>query len=346
MFRDDMIRWMTASGIQDANGGVHGFFDGAAGRYSYVYPEATGYFISACCDIASDASGAMDAAERAAGFLMGNMHPSGGVYQRIEGGAGRQPLYSFDTGICMNGLIELHRLSKDAKYLECAKGMGDFLIRNSSKSGIPFPAIKDSKAVIDGRWSLSYGCHLIKLCIPLYKMYMLTREEKYRLLVERILDRQLKLLDLDKFYVNSESKVVYTHANLYAMEGLAFLDRMKYGDFAGELADCCVWLASQQNDDGSMYNYYMDGAQERMKVSDATAQTVRMMICVDRKKFAPSIARGLEFLSRMQSVEEDRRSFGGLYYSHELRHVNSWATFFAAQAAYWNSSGPKPEEIF
>jgi hypothetical protein len=275
---------------------------------------------------------------------MDNMHASGGVYQRIEDGMARQPLYSFDTGICMNGLIELHKATKDTTYLEFARKMGDFLVNASRESGVPYPAIEESNPVLGDRWSLSYGCHLIKLCMPLYKLHLLTGEEKYLILVDGILSKQMKLLDADKFYVNSKDRTVYMHANLYALEGLAFLDSAGYSDFSGVLPGCARWVARQQNEDGSLYNY-ADGSHGRQKVTDATAQAVRMMIYVDKEKLSDNIGRGLGFLTKMQSAEKDARSFGGFYYSDSIRHVNSWATFFAMQAISWNMRGPKPAEL-
>ena len=96
-------------------------------------------------------------------------------------------------------------------------------------------------------------------------------------------------------------------------------------------------LAGWQNEDGSMFNWQEDASRECEKVGDATSQSVRVWLAVDRERYAEQIKRALGFLHSLNSP------LSGLYYSSGSKDVNIITSVFAAQAVDWHENGPRPE---
>ncbi len=114
---------------------------------------------------------------------------------------------------------------------------------------------------------------------------------------------------------------IYTHAHCYALEGLSFLTSHGY-PFKDEISEGADWLALHQNDDGSVFNWYKAKPErEKLKVADATVQSLRVWLLTDRKKYAHNIGKAYQFIN---SVIKD----GGLPYHSSSEDINAWATMF------------------
>ena len=75
--------------------------------------------------------------------------------------------------------------------------------------------------------------------------------------------------------------------------------------------------------------------------TDATAQAIRLWLCLDAERFAAPIARARAFLARAQSES------GGIAYAQGSADRNSWCSAFALQAEVWNERGAgSPAELY
>jgi hypothetical protein len=190
------------------------------------------------------------------------------------------------------------------------------------------------------KWSLSYGCLLIKLAIPLYLLYESTHNPMYKqkaiTLAKELISR---CFHEDHFSINEYIPWVYTHPHCYATEGLLFLQKKGIHDFDEIIIKSAEWLVKQQNSDGSLYSWYYRPGVEKVKNGDCNAQAIRIWIAVDSKKYKENIEKGFAFIQTLQSPE------GGLYYSPESKDINSWVSLFAWQAYNWKLHGINCEDI-
>ena len=205
------------------------------------------------------------------------------------------------------------------------------------------PVFKNGIAFEDPNiWSLSYGALLIKNSISLLEAYELFKEDKYRKLAESMVDELFKqTYHKGYFSINSANTYAYTHCHCYATEGMIYLNHKGYTQFKEVPLQCADWLASKQNDDGSMYNWQMTDKFKKEKQGDATSQAIRIWLLTDKNRFKHNISKATGFLKSLQSPG------GGLYYNvnsegRRSEDMNSWVTIFAAQATLWQLEDPDP----
>jgi hypothetical protein len=176
-----------------------------------------------------------------------------------------------------------------------------------------------------GRWSQSWGPHLLR-CLP--PLAQLGHTAFCDSMASRIVDT---CFGEGRFRISSQSDLTYLHAHCYALEGL-----MGLGGYDEVVRAGTRWLALQQDADGSMPRWSGDGAGDR--TSDVVAQSIRLWSIVDREAFAPSVDRGLRWLGSMQGTD------GLIRYSPTSNDRCSWANAFALQAIRWAAlpSGTQP----
>ena len=148
------IRWLLYSKIRIKNGpdrgAMYGWKNLNPTSYPFIYNEIVGYSITAFSWIYSELGqvAALDAAKDASYWIIknigryGNLLPAG----RKEEAAFNQKgdlsnlIYAFDNGMIMVGLLNLHKLTGNPRFLNYAEAIAKaiiekFKIKNESRGG-------------------------------------------------------------------------------------------------------------------------------------------------------------------------------------------------------------------
>ncbi|MGK7914651.1 MAG: hypothetical protein AB4038_03775, partial [Prochloraceae cyanobacterium] len=260
----------------------------------------------------------------------------------VSGGLGKQgKIYVFDSCIAINGLLNYK------KYLNQKVSEGSLLRMATFVTELLRHRLilldQDLKpSLVESHWSKVFGASMLKTVIALDALTQETGDTTYLELGLEIAEEVVaKCFNNGYFRIFSDNDAVYCHAHCYALEGLLHLQARgyTYTNVASILKAGVEQLQTWQNDDGSLYNWYNSANKQQLKVTDATAQAIRIWLAVDRQAYSKNIERGLNFLARCQSSE------GGLYYHAGSKDVNSWASIFALQALDWYYNGVRADCI-
>jgi hypothetical protein len=127
------INWLITSQKVNNDGGMGSYH--LINKWSSSYPETTGYIIPTLIDYSkkNDHPGALDAAIKAADFLVDIQKPTGGW----QGGRVRdnRPEIVFNTGQVMRGMIAAYKETGNAEYLDSATKAGDWLVNIQHREG-------------------------------------------------------------------------------------------------------------------------------------------------------------------------------------------------------------------
>jgi len=140
--------WLINSGIvvtnnKDENyGAVHSFFDKNNEKYGFLYPEITGYSVSAFCFLHQLEKNEIyiKMAKASSDWIIRIFEKFGGIIQGLddENDSRKQLAYSFDTAICAKGLLDCFKLTQDEKYLNYSKKTCCMVTKSNNKSRISF----------------------------------------------------------------------------------------------------------------------------------------------------------------------------------------------------------------
>ncbi len=348
------IDWIVESGVQSKYGGFYAWYDGGKKRYSFLYPETTGYAIELFVRLwrITGKQLFLDRAIEAGDWLIRIQRKDGSFYCRYYledyGQVSEkydQSLYAFDAAICLSGLLDLYEATSEVRFLNAALKTGDWHFKLQNPDGSLVAGYHGDRVIKDSHWSRTSSCHHLKNILALLKLYKTTGTDHYLSSAAKLLKwGQILQINSGRFTIYSKSKETYSHAHCYATEGMLFSSRLLNNVINIPPAERAVssarWLSKMQNDDGSIYNWYYSN-HERIKVSDALAQAVCIWIITRRilakhnleKAFSENIERGLSFLSKQQCMGNDENSYGGFFYGEQdgkkIEHINTWATFFA-----------------
>ncbi len=343
-----MLAWLAGPEVVASDGSVISWFNPA--HPGHRYPEAAAWLL----DLLSRTVGSAERGRSCQAFA-GPMHHASlealraRIAERLlrdvaAGGAGRcGTRYVFDTAIVIDALLayrETGGLMPDAAGL--ARPFDFVCAALGRRAGTDKAPVTHPP-----HWSESYGCHLLRVLPVLFRYAWHSRqgvqgrgctavERVTWRLAAQLLKDLLPLLERSRFVTHQGSRLCYTHSHCYAVEGLLGFCRMERRlppamAFARErlrdrVRECAEWLGNIQQPDGAVAAFHDGISASRETRADATAQSVRIWLAVDRGRFAAEIAAGLGFLARLQ------RPCGGLLYSSTSADVNTWATVFAADA--------------
>lgn len=344
--------WLLDSGIQNLKGEHKGAFNSwfniNTKGYPYAYSEITGYGITTLLHLHSINKEEifLERAKLAADWLINKAtHKSGGIlcryfYDKEEfmGSFENEEIFLFDVGMVLNGITNLHDITKDEKYLTYSKNLADFILKMQKKDG-SFYAVyngKDESKIDDGeKWSTQSGAFHNKLSIGLLKLYDITKDEKYKESAINICDCSLKFLQEDgRIITFSKTGDSLFHPHCYATEGLyvagKYLNNEKYLEFSKKATE---YLFNNQKENGGIPQMFKDGQFIEHERSDILAQTLRIGILhsIEKEKLDKLKNKLLEF----QNLNEEQK--GGFRYGfddqgNKYEHLNSWCTMFALQA--------------
>jgi hypothetical protein len=312
-----ILGWLVSPSVVSSDGRVSSWSNPR--HPGYPYPEIAGYLLSL---LALEGDSTLDIRDRIARRLVGDMSRSGGVGR---GGAD----YVFDSAMALAGLIAHESAGGTLPDARSVDRLFDFVSANLAAGRV---GIGLSTATPD-HWSVSYGCHLLKVVIALCAY-----DERYpasttRALVDRLVSELTRLYDNGRFRVNADSSLTYLHSCCYAVEGLLVLQGRHRGEYGDLIRGSARWLAEIQSSEGGLHASH-DGRNAFGSLhTDATAQAVRIWSLVDPTAFREHIDRGVGFLAEMATP------IGGLRYEPGSDDVNTWATIFGLQAVRWASEG-------
>lgn len=351
---DLAIDWIVESGVQSECGGFYAWYDRGKERYSFLYPETTGYAIELLVRLwrTTRKQLFLDRAIEAGDWLIRMQRKDGAFYCRYypdDHGQGSQKcdrsLYAFDAGICLSGLLDLYEATSEVRFLNAALKTGDWHFKLQNSDGSLVAGYNGDTVIKDTHWSRTSSCHHLKNIQAMLRLYRTTHTDHYLKSAAKLLSWGHKLqISSGRFTIHSESEETYSHAHCYATEGMLFSSRLLNNVINITPTERAVrsakWLSKIQNSDGSLWNWH-NSNQERIKVSDALAQSVCIWIIArqilaerqQKKPFSENIEKAMSFLSKQQCVNGDKHSCGGLFYGEQdgkkVEHVNTWATFFA-----------------
>jgi len=355
-------KWLFTSGltITDKNhenlGGVHAYYNEKNKEFGFLYPEITGYFISSLRFLAMHERKEIILAQNSSTWLISLLEKYGGIIQSIDDKK-QKLVYSFDTAICANGLLDCYELTHEKKFLDNAKKLLDWISTKAMNTDgtlkpyfdLDLNKFDESKQV----WYKQKGCLHVKTAIPFIHLYRITKEEEF-------LNIGLKIADSIKNYQNSDGSIrlhsdqntIHLHSLCYALEGLMHaFDVTRDMSYLNKCIDAIQWCISKIDNDGSILLWY-SSKNSNAKTSYHIAQLIRLMILVDKfekTSYHSSIEKLTTFVLQLQSKNSLDTSFGGFYeefyktlFGWKKRYkLNSWGSMFALQALYWKENFSK-----
>ncbi len=353
--------WLLTSGlaISDTNdenlGGVYSYFDTSKSEYGFIYPEITGYFLSTLRFLHEIEPHAqlIEQSKQSADWLMKIHDKYGGIIQGIHTEEAKQKLvYSFDTGICAQGILDCYQLTQEKKYLNFAQMLLTWIKNETIESdGTIKPIYNLSTQKFEEDTSLWYkqkGCLHIKNVIPFCTLYTITNDSKLLETINKICNVYSEFQKDDgSISIHKDSNVIHMHTLCYSLEGLlhAFLIT-KNKQFFEVCKKALDWAISQIQKDGST-NLWFNSSYKQAKTSYHTAQLIRLMILVDKIENSDKYFKYVKllklFLLTLQAKSDDLKINGGFYEENfktllgwkKNTRLNSWGSMFTLQAIYW-----------
>jgi len=359
------FEWIVNSGIhfKDSKNNFDAFYESYnknKKNYSFIYCEITGYAINFLLNFykRKKEKNILEIAKRAGDFLVFSQGKEGNIKGAIpwtvnERGKSHHLYYSFDTSMCLSGLVDLYLITKEKKYLKSAIMAADWIISKAQDKDGSFKALyntrqnsfyNDSSEKI---WSGNNGCLHIKHIIGLLKIYEITNHKKYLKSMNKLLGWSRKMQNRDgSFKAIRDENFIFTHAHCYATEGIIFAYKyFKDEKYIKSILDSAAWLLKVQNKDGSFFDYYElpnipmrfirtkniikkmyhgtikgeSNAIIKIKRTDATAQAARIMLFAHllnhNMKYKKAAKKAVTFLQKMQSNSKNKNERGAVCFS-------------------------------
>jgi hypothetical protein len=311
------LEWLVSPAVVDPEGRVMSWSNPR--HPGYPYPEIAGYLLSL---LALEGDSTLDIRDRIARRLVSDVSPAGGVGR---GGAD----YVFDAAMALAGLIAHESAGGALPDDRSIDRLFEFVATNltARRAGRGLPTADPN------HWSVSYGCHLLKVVIALCAYDERRPTSSTSALIDRLVSELTGLYDNGRFRANANSLLTYLHSCCYAVEGLLGLQGRGHGDHRELIRGSARWLAETQTSEGGLRAFH-DGRDSFGTLhTDATAQAIRIWSLVDAAIYRDQIDRGLRFLTDMTTP------VGGLRYEPGSDDVNTWATIFGYQAVRFSDEG-------
>jgi len=352
----DLSRWVTNSGIQNTSephkGSFNSWFDISRREYCFVYSEITGYGITTLLflDEVEKAKQAADWIISNAMFDMGDGAKGVNTSFKVNHNDASRILFdettvcSFDTGMVLNGMIQLFTKTTDVKYYRASQALGNFLDVMQKRDGSlhAYYDIKSGKFIDQGeKWSTQSGSYHAKVAMGLVDLANTGSSQEYRYIANGLCDYVLSNQQSNGRFISfSNTGDTNVHPHCYSAEGLFYvgkkLGNQRYIDSAKKATE---WSLDNIDRIGQLYCAENDtfSGDER---SDIFSQILRLgaLFTRDDSEFKKHYSHQFSTLVRtILSYQEqggELRQFGGIRYGNHMigRNVNSWCSMFALQA--------------
>jgi hypothetical protein len=366
--------WFLYSGIQNFDksdftcGGINAWFDVSKKQYNFVYQEIVGYGISTLCYLYKIYKEPifLERAKSASQWLLHTRKDKKGHLFRynLEPKTFSTIMYTFDTGMILNGLTNLYELENDKKNLEECISMANWLLSVQKPNGA-LPALymtdKDEYVADGNKWSLQSGAFHAKLAIGLLHLHKITGDAKFKSAAIKLCDFALTFQQPDgRFITDTTDNSTFVHPHCYTMEGLItagiYLQEQKY---INAVKKGINWILNNQSPNGSMpFKYVSDFMQ--YDSPDFSAQVLRMYLILRKQHISVDAKFNMDKLVRnillYQSADEDKRCKGGFYSGNgwfvedpvqtNKKHVNSWVSMFVLETLEILDDKTKEFDVF
>ena len=341
-------------------GGVYSFYDESEKKYSFLYPEITGYSASTLSFLyeISPNSKLDELAKANTTWLIKIFQKFDSIVQGISPDKKRQKFaYTFDAAICAKGLLDYYKINNSSELLDTAKSLLTWLIPaiNSDGTVLPYKNLESNNFEEDSDvWYRKKGNLHIKISIPFVQMYELTRDEFFLNVAKKLCNTYPKYVQKNgSLSMHENTDEINLHTLSYALEGLLF----SYASTgSNQYLECCMnclnWCSKQIDNDGSINLWF--NSKHSSKSIYPIAQIVRLMLLVDSidktNHYSANVKKLIEFIYSLQAKNLDPKINGGFYEEFyktifgwkKRKKLNSWGSMFAIQALFWAEN---PEKI-
>ena len=351
--------WLMTSGlfISEKNdkdcGGVFSFFDEQNKEFSFLYPEITGYFISALkfLNYVENDEKYLQYAKYSCDWLIQIYEKYGSIIQGIKLDSPTSNFsYSFDSAICAKGVLDYYEISKNPYYLDYAKEiLSDLRDKSIQTDGsvIPFKDFTTNQLQeSDEVWYKQKACMHIKIAMPFFQINQYV-DEDFLKIGNSICTTLSNFQNSDgSIRLHSNSKIINFHTLCYALEGLIYgYSVTKNEQYLINSEKAVDWCIKQISDDGSIALWF--NSEFKSKAAYPIAQFIRILILIDKihrdSRYRKTTEQLINFLKTFQASSSSSQINGGFYeefyktifgWKKRLR-LNSWTSMFALQAIYW-----------
>jgi hypothetical protein len=355
------IRWLLYSDIRikggPDNGAMYGWKNVDTATYPFIYNEIVGYSITAFSWIYSELGqvAALNAAKDASYWIIknikryGNLLPAGRKVVdtfNVKGDLSNL-IYAFDNGIIMVGLLNLHKLTGNLRFLNYAESIAKAIIERFYEESRMIAVVDQnfkpivSKQDKEIKWSMVPGAYHSKLALGLLELADLTGEGLYRNVSFSICN-SLKTWQRPngRFITNPDTHITYLHPHLYACEGLIFSGlRDSKRDYLTMGLDGLKWAVKTMLSNGGVLPRSI--LERKVDQSDCISQLLRLLILC-----RPRLVKEKDFLehSLLDKVIEKLHlrlldfyipfgyDKGATKYQLNMESACSWCTMFSMQA--------------
>jgi rhamnogalacturonyl hydrolase YesR len=360
------VAWLFRPPVSEPSGAVRAGLELGRGP-GFVYHEITAYQVSLAVNLWRWTGEArfLDAAERSGRYLLAQRAtegPAAGSVPRAVEGNGRVDArhFAFDNAIVLQGFLALHDATSDPRWLEAARGLGEWLLRVQDPDGsfrCGWDATRGTMFSPPGAFFGDRGCLHVKHAIALLRLAEATGDSRFRDAARKLCQWGLRLQREDGwFWANEERDHVFAHAHAYAAEGYAVAaDLLGSASYASAFQRAADALMAVQRADGGIPAVLHDrrpalrrwrAALEGKAAADATAQAVRLWLLrpaartpvaqASSSQTPEAPARGLRFLQALQAPSPQDAA-GGFHASRghgppRRSAVPTWAAQFAVHA--------------
>jgi hypothetical protein len=356
---ENLKKWITSSGLivskhdSENYGGVYSFYDENEKKYSFLYPEITGYSASTMSFLysISHEKQFVDLAKANTDWLIKIFKKYDSIIQGISNDDKRQKLaYTFDAAICAKGLLDFYKINNSEKLLDTAKSLLLWISPAIENDGtiMPYKNLDTNNFEENSDvWYKKKGNLHIKVSMAYTQMYEITNDKQYLDTAEKLCNTYPKYLKNDgSLTLHQNNDEVNLHTLSYALEGLLFTYASSGIDNYLECTrNCLLWCSKQIQNDGSINLWH--NSKYSSKSVYPIAQIIRLMLLVDSiektNQFSSTIKKLFIFMNSLQTQNPDKKIHGGYYeefYKSLLgwkkrKKLNSWGSMFAIQSLYW-----------
>ncbi|GAC91750.1 hypothetical protein KN10_2186 [Anoxybacillus flavithermus NBRC 109594] len=212
----DAVSWLKEAQDRSGSDGIAGWYDFRKQQYSAAYPETTGYIIGTLLRYgqAYEDEEAISRAIRAAKWLIEIQDQEGwipaGLIDAKQGPA------VFNTGMVLQGLLDVYVYTGDSYFLSAACKAGDWLLHHQEENG----AWIETSAYTD-RESLAY--HVL-IAWVLFRLTEIVDDPRYCKAAEKNVDWCLELQRENGYFEKNHLRrfrYALTHTIGYVLQGLA-----------------------------------------------------------------------------------------------------------------------------
>ena len=355
----NLKHWITDSGLIVSNpndenyGGAYSYYDEGKKKYSFLYPEITGYSASTLSFLYNNSKddGLLKLAKANSDWINKIFKKFDCIIQGISNEQKRQKFaYTFDAAICVKGLLDYYKISNSLEVLDTAKSILKWIIPAINDDGtiLPFKNIEsnifeESSDV----WYKKKGNLHIKVSIPFTQMYEITKDESFLNVAKKLCNVYPKFLNKDgSLSLHENDHVINLHTQSYALEGLLFTYSVTIIEKYLECCrNCLDWCLKKIEDDGSINLWF--NSKHSSKSVYSIAQVIRLMILVDSidksKYYSDNVKKLIKFMNTLQATSVNSKINGGYYEEFykslfgwkKRKKLNSWGSMFAIQSLYW-----------